>query len=270
MMKRKQKIKTKFYCRPGLTWSDEKIQEITTQMRGVVTNAVGELPLYQCLTGERKYFANVYLALSYNSQGQLVGFCSSPLFKIRKKFKVLHMGLTCVDPKYQGLGLTHKLGKKVILSYYMRNSLLFKPIWVSNLAAVLSSLGNFGKYFEEVYPSPKVKKPTKKHQEIAFTIAEKYRDMMYIDEHIAFDKECFNFRKSTRENMFYKNTDQKQYFHRNNKFNEFYLSIMNLDDGDEILQIGKCNPLSAPKHSFKKKFYKLNKFLKNKKSNLAK
>ncbi len=161
--------------------------------------------------------------------------------------EILHLGLTCVRPDARGGGLTHKLTSKVIISHLARTS-WFAPVWISNVACVLSSLGNVGLYFEDVYPSPFLSKPTDEHVSIAKTIDEKFRWELFIDKEARFDEKKFVFRASVKGNMFQKEEQDRRYRHREEWLNKYYADLMDFKNGDEVLQIGKISFLAFPKH----------------------
>ena len=133
-------IKLEIYNRPGKDLSEKELEKLHEEILSVAGECLDEIPRYQCLTGERKEYSRVIISLARNKEGKLLGFCSSYILEVGSR-NVLHLGLTCVSPQARSLGLTHKLSSKVV-KYYLLNYSLFKPAWISNVACVLSSLGN--------------------------------------------------------------------------------------------------------------------------------
>lgn len=171
---------------------------------------------------------------------------------------ILHLGLTCVRPLARRMGLTHKLTSKVVMTYLTRYS-LFKKAWISNVACVLSSLGNVAINFEDVYPSPFMMRPTEDQVKVAKLINEKYRWELYINKGASFDEQKFVFERSVIGTMFEKSETDKKYYHRDMDLTQFYLNRLDFENGDEVLQIGQVSLMTFPKYvlkSFKRKFGK--------------
>lgn len=244
-----------FHRQPGLYWSRSVLDEQVGEMRDVAKTCLSELPMYQCLSGDRKTLSrNLIVQARDKKTNELVAFCSGILFNLNDKENVLHLGLTCVKPDYRGLKLTHKLTSRMIKGYFMEFS-IFKPVWISNLACVLSSLGNVAKYFEQVYPSPFMSYPKKKHMEIAKMINSTYRHDMFIPKEVKFNPVSFVFEGSVKGNQFEKSESDSQYFHRDLFINNFYQRAIDFNRGDEVLQIGKVSILTFIKYAIKRMFY---------------
>jgi GNAT superfamily N-acetyltransferase len=224
-----------------------ELQRFHQEILEVAKTCLDEIPYYQCLTGEVEQYKRLIIAVARDRSGRMIGFCSAYLLAAGEIGDVLHLGLTCVRPDARGGGLTHKLTAKVVVGHLLRTSWL-APVWISNVACVLSSLGNVGLHFEEVYPSPFLKSPSDEHVAIAKLIDEKYRWELYIDKGATFDEQSFVFRASVKGNMFQKDEQDRRYRHREDWVNRFYASLMDFQNGDEVLQVGKISFLAYPKH----------------------
>jgi len=243
------------YHRPGLYMGEADLKRFHEEIISVAETCLTEIPYYQCLTGEVAQYQRLIIAVARDRKGRMIGFCSAYLLGMAEAGEVLHLGLTCVRPDARGGGLTHKLTAKVVIGHLLRTSWL-APVWISNVACVLSSLGNVGLHFEDVYPSPFLSEPTNEHLAIAQMINEKYRWELFIDKGATFDQKNFVFRASVKGNMFQKEEHDARYRHREDWVNDFYASLMDFKNGDEVLQIGKISFLAYPKHllrSFKRK-----------------
>lgn len=244
------------YHRPGAHMGHSELQRFHGEIRAVAESCLDEIPHYQCLTGDAKEYQRLIIAVARDPQGRMIGFCSAYLLEAGDIGDVLHLGLTCVRPDARGGGLTHKLTAKVVIGHLLRTSWL-APVWVSNVACVLSSLGNVGLNLEEVYPSPFLEAPSNDHVAIAKLIDEKFRWELFIDKDATFDQKKFVFRASVKGNMFQKEEQDRRYRHREEWLNEYYSNLMDFKNGDEVLQIGRISFLAYPKHllrSFKRKF----------------
>jgi len=167
--------------------------------------------------------------------------------------EVVHLGLTCVRPDDRSAGLTHRLTRKALTGYMVRKKPVGK-LWVTNCAAVLSSLGNVAMHFEGVYPSPDgPEAPTEVHRLIAQTVHEYYRDKIYIHKRAVFDEENFVFRGSVEETVFQKDEEDERYRHRIQELNSYYGRLMDFEKGDEVLQVGFCTVLTSIRHIWRKR-----------------
>lgn len=147
---------------------------------------------------------------------------------------VLHLGLTCIVPSALSHGLTKMLVGGVARHYLAAHP--NQPVWVSNLAAVVSSLGNIAIFMDEVYPSPRHRvPPTPTHTLIAKAIVETpaLRESMYLREDVPFDWDASVFRESVKGTVFEKEGGT----HRNEALNSFYRGLMDFERGDEVFQV---------------------------------
>ena len=159
---------------------------------------------------------------------------------------MLHLGLTCVRPEDRGGGLTHKLVSRLVARYLVRRPL--SRIWITNVACVLSSLGNFALHVKGVHPAPASRGPGREHLLIAEAFDRRYRAKAHVQPWAVLDREQFVFRGSGRGTAFQKRADEKQYHHRDPALNEYYTSIMRFDDGDEVLQVGNASVADLVRH----------------------
>ena len=144
--------------------------------------------------------------------------------------------------------LTHLLVKKALTSYLLKQN-PFGKIWISNCAAVLSSLGNGAMHFEGVYPSPfHSGSPSNVQLKIAKAIDRYFRDKMYVAPDAVLDERRFVFKGSVKDTVFHKEKDDLAYHHRKNGLNRFYANMMNFENGDEILQIGYFRMVSIVRY----------------------
>lgn len=244
---RSQPFTVELHHRPGHSMGASELQRFHAEILGVAKTCLDEIPYYQCLTGEVQQYQRLIISVARDRQGRMIGFCSAYLLDVAGIGEVLHLGLTCVRPDARGGGLTHKLTAKVVMGHLLRTSWI-SPVWISNVACVLSSLGNVGQHFEEVYPSPFLREPTPEHAAIAQAINEKFRWELYIDKDAVFDPASFVFRASVKGNMFQKEEHDRRYRHREDWLNDFYANLMDFRNGDEVLQIGRISFLAYPKH----------------------
>jgi hypothetical protein len=247
--KDKKKYRYEVLYQPGKYMSDNRLAEFTAKIKDTAHTAFDELPDYQVFRGTREELEDKIIAVAWREDGKIAGFCSTVILKVEGVGKVLHLGLTVVRPDDRSGGLTHILTNKCVASFLLRNRPIIGKIWISNCAAVLSSLVNVSLFFERVYPSPLPdSKLTSKHLKIADSINSQYRDKIYISDTAVFDKENFVFRGSVKNTVFQKDENDATYYHRNKLLNTYYKDRMFFENGDEILQIGHASTLAAIKH----------------------
>ena len=251
---KRPRYRIQFLVRPGWRLSDGRLATLIAALRDCAGTCFDELPAYQVMAGTREELADKVLAIAWRKDGRIAGFCSTILLPVWGIGEVLHLGLTCVRPEDRSTGLTHILTRKAVAGYLLRRRLIGK-LWVSNCAAVLSSLGNVALHFENVYPSPFAHSgPSENHIRIATAIDELYRQKIYIAHNATFDRDSFVFRRSVMGTCFEKDGGDQRFFHRQPQLNNYYGSLMEFDRGDEVLQVGYVSTMVAVKHLYRKKF----------------
>jgi len=242
-----------FLHRPGLFLPEAERSSLVARLRDTAATCFEEIPDYQVMQGSREELSDKVLAVAWRPDGVIAGFCSTVPLPVPGGGKVLHLGLTCVRPEDRGSGLTHGLTRKAIVGHLLRHRPLRRQ-WISNCAAVLSSLGNVALHFDKIYPSPaETAVPSAKHLRIARAIASHHRAKIFIREDAVFDEERFVFRGSVKDTVFQKAAGDRQDHHRNHGINRFYEGLMDFENGDEVLQIGFASTLSAVRHAVHRK-----------------
>ncbi|MCT4643243.1 MAG: hypothetical protein N4A33_13210 [Bacteriovoracaceae bacterium] len=254
----KTSVEILFY--PGRYYSSYTLRDISDALCKVAAKCFEQVPIYQALSGKKEDLSRTVIAVAKDHNGTIKGFCSAIIYNIEGVGKVFHTGLTCVDPKYRGEGLTHKLTSKLLTSFIFKEA-LFEKIYVTNCACVLSSIGNVALHFENVYPSPfGPKEPTGAYKKIAREISTYYRDDIAINDDAIFDEVNFVFRGSVEGTVFQKSQADTRFYHRKSYINEYYRKLLNFDRGDEVLQVGQVSALTFVKYIIKKylRFFKKN------------
>ena len=239
------------YYKPGLSMNEAELDDFTGKIKKTAQFCFTSLPDYQVMRGTREELSDKVIAVAWSDsdRSQVDGFCSSVLLPVERIGEVLHLGLTCVRPEARSRGLTHVLTHKAVASQLLRTSPLIGKLWISNCAAVLSSLVNVAVYFENVYPSPFHRsRKTNEHVMISDAINRYHRDKMYINREAEFDPDDFIFRGSVNGTVFQKDSSDCTYHHRNKILNRYYQHLMDFNRGDEILQIGYASTFAAIRH----------------------
>jgi hypothetical protein len=241
-----------YLFRPGLHLPDDKLKTLVTELQRVGAACFPELPDYQCLSGSRNELNDKAMMVAYRPDGRVAGFCSALLVKVPGMKHVLHLGLTCVDPEDRGAGLTHKLTSRLVIRHLLQSS-PFGRVWISNVACVLSSLGNVARNFDSVYPSPyQAQSPSPTHLKIAATINAHYREKIYISDEARFDPHAFVFRGSVKGTVFQKDPNDERYHHRNPALTAWYQRLLDFNEGDEAIQIGHYSWATLLRYVFRR------------------
>jgi hypothetical protein len=187
------------------------------------------------------------VALARDTSGRLAGFCSCLLLDVEGVGEVFHLGLSCVDPADRSNGLTHRLMSKAVSHYLVRHR-LFSTVWFSNVACVLSSLGNVALNFDDVYPSPmRTTPPSDTHRRV-----EQYRSPIAISESAVLDEDAFVFRGSVPGTCFEKGADDQRYHHRNPALTSWYAHRMCFQNGDEVIQVGSFSLIGFVRYAMRR------------------
>jgi hypothetical protein len=235
--------------RPGWRLADPALARLSDELREVGEMCLDPLPQYQVFLGTREELGDKAITIARTGDGALAGFCAAVLLDVENVGEVLHLGLTCVRPEDRGGGLTHRLASRLVLYYLARRP--FSRIWVTNVACVLSSLGNFATHVRDVHPAPGSKGAPSRREvwRIAEAFDRHYRAKAHIQPWAVFDPETFVFRGSGRGTAFQKRADDVQYHHRNPALNSFYQERLRFDDGDEMLQVGTLALADLVRHA---------------------
>ncbi|MCX8125255.1 MAG: GNAT family N-acetyltransferase [Spirochaetes bacterium] len=243
--------------KPGTYMSDPEIKKLVHEIREVAATAFNPIPEYQAMCGTREELSDKVIALAWD-KNTLAGFASTVELYIPGIGNILHLGLTVVRPEHRSNGLTHLLMQKAITSYILKHAIYFDKLWITNCAAVLSSLVNVALHFEQVYPSPKNVTYTAQHKIIAETINVLYRNKLYIRHDSIFDEKNHIFKGSIKGTVFQKDANDTSYYHRNSTYNNYYKNLMDFKNGDEVLQVGYASIPAAIRHAI---FNQMKKFI---------
>ncbi len=245
----KSGYRIEYLYRPGLKRSESDLKHLVKEIREAASTCFDDLPGYQAMAGSREEMSDKVIALAWRPDGKIAGFCSMVVLPVPGVGDVLHTGLTCVRPEDRSSGLTHVLASRATVQYLARQSPVGR-VWVSNVACVLSSLGNVAMHFDNVYPSPYLKRgPGAVHFMIARAIDEHYRDKIFISPEAEFDYENFVFRRSVEGTVFQKDREDSRYHHRDKVLNDYYASLMDFGRGDEVLQVASVSLLTIMRHA---------------------
>lgn len=249
----KQKFKIKFFYRPGKKLPDREKIKLSKELKEIAGTCFENLPDYQCLQEDSDALNDKIITIAYDCNHQPIGFSSAVLFNIKDVGEVLHLGLMCIKPSMRQYGLSHKLSSKLVIHYLLKRH-TFQKIWITNIACVLSSLGNVALHFDNVYPSPfNTQSPFREHFLIAKAVDKIFRRNVYINHDAQLDPWSFVFKGSVKGTVFQKRAQDKQYYHRISSINTYYKELMDFTQGDEILQIGTVSLLTPLRYSFKQR-----------------
>ncbi|KAK7052228.1 hypothetical protein R3P38DRAFT_2859204 [Favolaschia claudopus] len=263
------------YNRPGLTLSLPEQQELRKELLSVARTCFNPVPDYQCLSSRPDALDDKIIIVAYaeadsmnfeeetknrrkdnTSHGEhcAVAFTSTLFLDdvpgVRNP--VLHTGLTVAIPSVHRTGILAELFAQLFLNVVPMHP---EGMWVTTLAAVLSSLVQSERALARSYPSPSAKRsmdndgpprPSSEYYSIARAIDKRYRAQLLISPKAIWDEESFVFRGSLdwdnqEADGFKKDVDDKRYWHRDEASNVFFRGLMREGKGDEVLLIGFVN-----------------------------
>lgn len=239
-----------FLDRPRRRLSPTQIEALQAALRATGARCFDPLPEYQCFSRAPDALDDKVLVIAWTEDRQIAGFASAVRLSVPGVRYVLHLGLTCVDPDHRSARLTHRLMSRLVVGFLARRP--WADVWVTNVACVLSSIGNVARNFDDVYPAPGGPDvPSLIHQRIARAIDAAHREDIYILPEATLDPATYVFRGSVAGTPFEKGADDTQYHHRDPELNAFYAQRLNFEDGDEQLQIGRYNAGTLLRYSLR-------------------
>jgi hypothetical protein len=239
------------YDRPGLENSPAENSSLVEELKRLASLSLNPLPNYQCFSSASNALDDKVIVTAHSKvrndngtsgKGSLIAFTSAVLLKVvgLDGGEVFHTGLTVVDPLVRRQGLLVQLFSQLILHVYSSRSTEDR-IWITSLAEIPNSLVHVAIFMANVFPSPFLSSPNATHLLIARSIDKEHRKKMLISPNAVFDEEHFVFKGSNDSeegNVFLKNADDPQYWHRNRELNDYYRSLLQ-NKGDEVLQVRK-------------------------------
>ena len=216
-------------------------QALVADLRDVAASCFDPVPDYQVVGNDPDALDRAVLALAHAPDGSLVGFTSALVFETDSHGPILHLGLTCVRPDARGGGLTHRLLSTLVVRWVLMNR-PFGGAWCTNVASVISSLGNVALHFEDVHPSPyRETAPSDGHRAVARALASQHRARVHLRDDAPFDPARFVFVGGNAGTSFAKASTDAQYHHRDPELTRWYASLADLDAGDAVLQVGRVS-----------------------------
>lgn len=249
--------------RPGEWLTEAELQQLVADLRHVVKTSIPKENLnYGVLTGEKSALSRAVITIIYDRKTkEPVAFNAlayMPCQLRQQPVDVLHLGLVVVSPLRREGGFSWILYGLTSIMLFLRSR--FRPIWVSNVTQVPAIIGKVTESFSDVYPSPRsAKQPSIDHLMLAKQIMTKYRHVFGVGTDASFDEKKFviaNAYTGGSDHLKKKFTEAQP--HRKEDYNNFCLSHLNYDRGDDFLQLGRLDinvtrdylMKSVPKESF--------------------
>ncbi|KAJ7182763.1 hypothetical protein C8R43DRAFT_1054741 [Mycena crocata] len=256
----------RFYNLPGLHLLPEKRAQLRGELLEIARTSLNPVPDYQCLSSRPDALDDKLIIVAYTGTESddsdetkqersptsgAVAFTSAIYLDVPGlDHPVFHTGLTVAAPSLQRTGILVQLFAQLFL-----NVLPLHPdgLWVTTLAAVLSSLVQSEKFLYNTYPSPPARNqnnsvqrtpaasPGPQHRAIAHAVDKQYRATLLISPDAHFDGEMFVFRDSmdwSAAAPFRKDLDDQRFWHRDSEANHFFRGLMRPGKGDEVLLVG--------------------------------
>ncbi|HUF69718.1 MAG TPA: hypothetical protein VMM79_13830 [Longimicrobiales bacterium] len=229
--------------RPGLWMPPQEQLRLVEELRSVVSETVDHGVLdYGVLTGDQERLDNGILTILYESEtGRPVAFNAMMLMRLLIRGRpqdVLHLGLVVVDPAFRSRGLSWVLYGLSVLLLSFRKQL--RPLWISNVTQVPAVVGMVTDSFTGVFPTARNARRSYDHLDIARQILRDHRHIFGVGPDAGFDFDRFiitNAYTGGSDNL--KKSFAVAPKHRDEIHNEFCVTSLDYDRGDDFLQIGQ-------------------------------
>jgi GNAT superfamily N-acetyltransferase len=236
--------------RPGRWCDDATLARIVHDLRTVASAHQQDkgIPEYGALRGDRQDLATRVVTLVYTRQGQPVGFSALTWFDLPlgpSTERVLHLGLTFIDPEFQRQGLPAFLyGVASFLLLFKRG---LRGFWISNVSQVPAVIGAVSHSYAQCYPHYAGKnRQTFTHLLLARAIMKHHRSAFGVSADAPFDEArqiiADAYRGGSDE---LKKTFEEAPKHRIEAVNEFCRKWLDYPRGDDFLQIARCTLASG-------------------------
>jgi len=231
--------------RPGLWLSTVEQDRILGHMRNVVASlGIGDLT-YGILSDRARLDRAIVTLIEDNDSGAPVAFNAMQALDCTLRgapVEVIHLGLTAVDPKYRGRGVSWILSGFTTFLLFVKNGL--QPYWISNVTQVPAVVGMMCEATANVFPCPNGRR-TFDHVVLARQIMSRHRDAFGVGDDAVFDSERFVILNSyTGGSDHLKKRWEDAPRHRDASFNAMCERELDYGRGDDFLQLGQVNLLT--------------------------
>lgn len=233
--------------RPGAWMSDERLAALLGELRSIARSTVRAGTLdYGVLTGRREALARAIVTVIHERRGgRPLAFSAMALLPVELAGRiqhVLHLGLALVRPDARGRRLSRSLYGVTVLAAFVKRGL--RPMWVTNVSQVPSTIGSVASYFSAVYPGPGPDRRTGAHYAIARQIMRDHRDAFGVGADAEFDESRFVIRKAyTGGSDNLKKSYEEAAHHRRQSIEQLCRSQLDYARGDDFLQVGRYSAL---------------------------
>ncbi|KAF7377590.1 Membrane protein [Mycena sanguinolenta] len=204
----------RFYHHPGRHLPLSKQVELRKELLAIAQTSFNPIPDYQCLSSRPDALDDKLIVVAYTGTDPAEGdgeenkepdrspcpvaFTSAMYLDVADlEHAVLHTGLTIAAPSVQRTGILVQLFAQLFLHVMPLHP---DGVWVTTLAAVLSSLVQSATMLCNTYPCPpnyqSNQQPRREHLAIARAVDERYRAQLLISPDAEWDAESFVFRGS--------------------------------------------------------------------------
>lgn len=232
--------------RPGLALGAEDLDRLVEELRSVADRCSPAGPLrYGVLSGDPARLANALLTVaSGGERGEVVAFSAMVVLDVTldgRPARVVHAGLTMVDPNFRSRGLCVALTAAPALLAFVRNRLA--PLWFTNVTQVPAVAGVFGNALADVYPTPERRSgPPSAHAAIVAEVMKHHRAAFGVGEDADFDASSFVIRNAyTGGSDSLKKTYAECAEHRDVRFNRWLRDALDYERGDDVIQVGRMS-----------------------------
>jgi hypothetical protein len=242
-----KRFEVAFWERPGLWCADAELDSIVADMRAVAAEGQRGKPVphYGALVGDRRDLGRRIITIAYDREHRRpAGFNALAALDLKlgvTKETLLHLGLTYVDPRYQGQSLPALLYGATAFLMLFKGGL--RGCWISNVTQVPAVLGLVAAGYSSVYPNPLKPTPqTFAHLTLARQIMRHHRSAFGVADDAPFDEARQVILDAyTGGSDELKKTFEEAPKHRDPRVNDFCKKALDYARGDDFLQLGRCD-----------------------------
>jgi hypothetical protein len=246
-------LRTRIVESPGLSLSQEQLDELVSQLRAVAAKTLpaGSLT-YGIFSGEREKMSRAIVTLIYEeTTGRPIAFNALSVMDVEldgEREQVTHLGLVMVDPDVQGQGLSWVLYGLTTLVLFARDGL--RPKWISNVTQVPAVFGMVCETFSDVFPSPQpAARQSFAHLQLARGIMRLHRAVFGVGDEAGFDEARFVITDAyTGGSDALKKSYEVAPKHRDAQYNAFCARELDYARGDDVLQLGRIDLSGARRY----------------------
>jgi hypothetical protein len=257
----KKGLVVKIWDRPGLSCSNQELDEMVQDMETIIKNSHDkEVPKYGVFLDDRRDFDLRLITIVYDKK-RPVAFSAQAYLECEvnsKKINVVHLGLVYVDRSVRQKGFTGLLYTPASFLLLLKSRL--SPITISNVTQVPAIFGLVEDFYSNAYPNTKGLAQSSEQYQLGLKIAQNFQHIFGVGKDSHYDPhEQIIYNSYTGGSNSLKKTFSESSKYRNPIVNELCFTKLNYERGDDYLQLAQLDlkllfRFLTPKFKFQQDF----------------